>query len=75
MLYEVTLIQTDLDLHDRIRTINLFDCFYVEILKKDEEDRLFQQRKEYKVDETRLLWSKETLYVPEGGDIMSNILT
>ena len=63
MLYEVTLIQTDLDFHDRIRTINLFDCFYVEILKKDEEDRLFQQKKEYRVDETRLLWSKERFYV------------
>ena len=44
MLYEVTLIQTDLDFHDRIRTINLFDSFYVEILKKDEEDRLFKKR-------------------------------
>ena len=34
----------------------------------------FQQQKEYKVDEMGLLWSKERLYVPEGGDIWFNIL-
>ena len=43
MIYEVTLSQTDLDLHERIRTANGFDPFYVEILKKVQEDRLFQQ--------------------------------
>ena len=75
MLYEVTLSQTDLYLHDRIRMKNKVDHFCVEIFKKIQEDRLFQQQKEYKVDETGLLWSKEILYVPEGGDIMSNILT
>ena len=32
---------------------NRVDTFYVEILKKVQEDRLFQQQKEYKVDETR----------------------
>ena len=46
----------------------------VEILKKVQEDRLFQQQKEYKVDEKGLLWSKERLYVLEGGDIWSRIL-
>ena len=64
MIYEVTISQTDLDLHERIRTTNRFDPFYVEILKKVQEDRLFQQQKEYKVDEMGLLWSKEILYVP-----------
>ena len=52
MIYEVTLSQDDLDLHERIRTINRVDHFYVEILKKVQEDMLFQQQKEYKVDET-----------------------
>ena len=55
MIYEVTLSQTDLDLHERIRTTNRVDPFYVEIIKKVQEDMLFQQRKEYKVDESRLL--------------------
>ena len=50
MIYEVTLIQTDLDLHERIRTTNKVDPFYVEIPKKVQEDRLFQQQKYYKVD-------------------------
>jgi len=36
---------------------------------------LFQQQKEYKVDDSKLLWSKDRLYVPDGGDIRSNILT
>ena len=36
---------------------------------------MFQQQKEYKVDEMGLLWSKERLYVPEGGDIRSSIPT
>ena len=74
MLYEVNLSQTDLDLNERIRTANGVDHFYVEILKKVQGDRLFQQQKEYKVDETGLLWSKEILYVPKGGDIRSSIL-
>ena len=41
MLYEVTLIQTDSELHERIRTANGVDPFYVEISKKVQEDRLF----------------------------------
>ena len=45
MLYEVNLSQTDLDLHERIRTTNRVDPFHVEILKKVQEDRLFQQQK------------------------------
>ena len=52
MIYEVTLSQTDLYLHERIRTTNRVDPFYVEILKKFQYDRFFQQQKEYKVDET-----------------------
>ena len=75
MLYEVTLSQTNSDLHDRIRMKSRVDRFYVEVLKKIQEDRLFQQQKEYKVEEIGLLWSKEILYVPKGGDIRSNILT
>ena len=51
MIYEVTLSQTDADLHENIRTANKVDPFYVEILKKVQEDQLFQQQKEYKVDE------------------------
>ena len=61
MIYEVTLSQTDSNLHERIKTTNIVDPFYVEILKKVQEDRLFQQQKEYKVDETGLLWYKERL--------------
>ena len=34
MIYEVTLSQTNADLHERIRTVNKVDPFYVEILKK-----------------------------------------
>ena len=34
MIYEVTLSQTNADLHERIRTANKVDPFYVEILKK-----------------------------------------
>ena len=45
MIYEVTLSQTDADLHERIRTTNWVDPFYVEIFKKVQEDRLFQQQK------------------------------
>ena len=52
MIYEVTLIQTNEDLHERIRNANRIDPFYVEILKKFQEDRLFQQQKEYQVDES-----------------------
>ena len=74
MLYEVTVIQTHLDFHERIRRTNKFDHFYVEILKKIQEDMLFQQQKEYMVDKTRLLWSKESLYVIEGVEIRSSIL-
>ena len=44
---------------------NKVDPLYVEILKKVQEDRLFQQQKEYKVDKMGLLWSKERLYVSE----------
>ena len=47
---------------------------YVEILKKVQEAKLFQQQKEYKVDKTRLLWSKGRLYVLKGGEIWSGIL-
>ena len=75
MIYEVTLSQTDLNLHERIRAANRVDRFYVESFMKVEEDRLFQQQKVHKVEETRLLWSKERLYVPNGGDIRSSILT
>ena len=74
MIYEVNLSQTDAYLHERTRPANRFHPFYVEILKKVQEDRLFQQQKEYKVDESRLLWSKDRLYVPEGGDLRSSIL-
>ena len=43
MIYEVTLSQTDVYLHEMIRRANKVDLFYVEILNKGEEDRLFQQ--------------------------------
>ena len=75
MIYEVTLSQMDAYFHEKIRTENKVDPFYVEIFKKVQEDRLFQQQKEYKVDDSGLLWSKDRLYVPYGGDIRSNILT
>ena len=75
MIYEVTLSQTISDLHERIRMTNRVDPFYVEILNKVQEDRLFQQQKEYKVDETRLLWYKKRLYIPEGECIQSIIVT
>ena len=74
MIYEVTLSQTNSDLHKKIRTPNRIDPFYVEILKKVQEDRLFQQQKEYRVEETGLLWSKQRLCVLEGGEIRSSIL-
>ena len=64
MIYEVTLSQTNEYLHERIRVANRVNPFYVEILKKFQEDRFFQQQKEYKVDESRLLWYKDHLYVP-----------
>ena len=70
----MTLSQIDSNLHKRIRAANRFDPFYVEILKKFHEDRLFQQQNEYKVDETGLIWSKERLHVLEGGDIWSSFL-
>ena len=72
MIYEVTLSQTDSYLHERIRMTNSVDHFYVEILNKVQEDKLFQQQKEYKVDEMRLLWSKERLYVSKGRDSRSS---
>ena len=75
MIYEVTLIQTDANLHENIRTTNKVDPFYVEILKKVHEDRLFQQQKEFNVDDSGVLWSKDRLYVPYRGDIWSSILT
>ena len=75
MIYEVTLSQIDAYLHEKIRTANEVDPFYVEILKKVQEDLLFQQQKEYKVDESGLLWSKDRLYVLYGGDIQYSILT
>ena len=74
MIYEVTLSQTNADFHERIRAANEVDPFYVEILKKVQEDRLFQQQKEYKVDKFRLLWSKDHLCVPDGRDLWSAIL-
>ena len=43
MVYKVTLSQNDANLHENIRTANKVDLFYVEILKKVQEDRLFQQ--------------------------------
>ena len=45
MLFEETLSQTDLDLHKRIRTTNRVNHFYVEILNKVQEERLFQEQK------------------------------
>ena len=57
-------------MHDNIRTTNKVDPLYVEILEKVQED----QQKEYKVDDSRLLWFKDRLYVPDGGDIWHNIL-
>ena len=74
MIYEVNLSQTDADLHERIRATNRVDSLYVEIIKKFLEDRLFQQQKEYTVDDYGLLWSKDRLYVPDGGDIWFGIL-
>ena len=75
MIYEVTLSQIDAYFHERIRTTNRVDPFYVEILKKFQEDKFFHQQKDYKVYESGMLWSKDRMYVPEGGDIRSNILT
>ena len=45
MICEVTLSQTDVYLHENIREANRVDPFYVEILKKVQEDRLFKQEK------------------------------
>ena len=45
MLYEVILIQNDSYLHERIEMANIVDHFNVKILKKVQEDRLFQQQK------------------------------
>ena len=41
MIHEVTLIQNDAYLHENTRTGNKVDPFYVEILKKVQEDWLF----------------------------------
>ena len=65
MIDEVIFSQTNVDLHKRIREANRVDPIYVEVLKKVQEDKLFQQQKEYKVDESRLLWSRDRLYVLE----------
>ena len=54
MIYEMTLSQNNTDLHERIRTANIVVPLYVEVLKKVQEDRLFQQQKEYKVEEMGL---------------------
>ena len=69
MIYELTPSRTNAYFHENIRIANKVDSFYVEILKKFQEDPLFQQQKEYKVDDSGLLWSKDRLYVPDGGDI------
>ena len=45
MIYEVNFIQTDAYLHERIRVTNRVDPFYAQILKKVQEDMLFQQQK------------------------------
>ena len=74
-IYKVNLSQANADLHENIRTGNRVDPFYVEILKNVKEYSLFQQKKEYKVNKSELLWSKDCLYVPDGGDLQSNILT
>ena len=74
MIYEVTWSQTDSYFHERIGVAYEVDPFYVKILKKFQEDRLFQQQKEYKVDKSGLPWSKNHLYVPKGGDLWSNIV-
>ena len=63
MLNEVTKIQTRSDLNDRIRTPIKNDQFYTKISPKMQGNKLFQQKKEYKIDETWLLWSKKRLYV------------
>ena len=36
---------------------------------------MFQQQKEYKVDDSGLLWFKDRLYVLDAGDIRPSILT
>ena len=43
MIYEVTLSRIDAYFHENIRTANKVDLFYVEILKKFQEEWLFQQ--------------------------------
>ena len=49
MLCEVTLSQNGSYLHQRIIIAHGVDPFYVKILKKVQEDRLFHRQKEYKV--------------------------
>ena len=51
------------------------DSIFVVIDKLSKVAHFILVKSTYKVDETRLLWSKERLYFPEGGDIKSNILT
>ena len=48
-------IQTSFDQNDRTGTSNKSDQFYTEINQKMQENRLFQQRKEYKIYCTQLL--------------------
>ena len=45
MKYEVTLSKIDAYLHEKIRATNKVDPYYVEIIKKIQEDRFFQQPK------------------------------
>ena len=45
MIYKVTLSQTDVYLHEKIREANGVDPFYVEMLTKVHEGSLFQQQK------------------------------
>ena len=47
--------QTSFDQNDRTGTSNKSDQFYTEINQKMQENRLFQQRKEYKIYCTQLL--------------------
>ena len=45
MIYEVTLSQTDADLHEKIITANKVDPFYVEILKKVQKAGCFNNKR------------------------------
>ena len=63
MLYEVTLSQTDSDLHDRITMVRKVDRFNVKALKNIQEDMLFQQQNEYKVDDIGLNYGPKRDYM------------